>query len=53
MARNDLAVRWRRAEERDEEQDFYTLMRWIMKMDAKLSGILDRLEEDDGDEPLE
>ena len=44
---------WRRGTEDRGEQDFYTLMRWIMQLDAKLDEVLDRLEEDDGDEPLE
>jgi hypothetical protein len=39
-------VWWRRYEAR-REQDFYTLMDWIMKLDAKLNQILDLLEDDD------
>lgn len=44
---------WRRERDDQGDQDFYTLMRWIMQLDGKLDEILDRLEEDDGDESLE
>jgi len=42
-------VWWRRYEERRKD-DFITLMNWIMKLDAKLDQIIDRLDEDE-DEP--
>jgi hypothetical protein len=40
---------WWRHHEKQREQDFYTLMRWIMQLDAKLDEIIDLLEEDDDD----
>jgi hypothetical protein len=43
-------VWWRRYEKRRND-DFITLMKWIMQLDAKLDEIRDLLEEDD-DESL-
>jgi hypothetical protein len=39
-------VWWQRYEKRRNE-DFITLMKWIMQLDAKLDEIRDLLEEDD------
>ena len=39
---------WRKYEARRND-DFLTLMRWIMRLDAKLDEIRDRLEEEDDD----
>jgi hypothetical protein len=43
-------VRWRDYEKRRND-DFITLMKWIMQLDSKLDEIKDLLEEDD-DESL-
>ena len=39
---------WRRYEKRRND-DFITLMNWIMKLDAKLDEIIEQLDEDDDD----
>jgi hypothetical protein len=39
---------WARYEKRRND-DFITLMNWVMKLDAKLNEIVERLDEDDED----
>jgi hypothetical protein len=44
---------WWRDYETRRNDDFLTLMQWIMQLDDKLDEILDRLEDENDDQPLE